>query len=80
MQAGMALSHLFAGRFDMASSWAEQSFRQLPRFLMVVAIIAASQAAAANGGGEPGAIAAKIIDQPCYSRRRIMLSAPRHFV
>lgn len=46
MQAGMALSHLFAGRFDMASSWAEQSFRQLPSFLLVVAIIAASQALA----------------------------------
>jgi TolB-like protein/Tfp pilus assembly protein PilF len=46
MQAGMALSHLFAGRFDMASSWAEQSFRQLPSFLVVVAIIAASHALA----------------------------------
>jgi tetratricopeptide (TPR) repeat protein len=46
MQAGMALSHLFAGRFDMASSWAEQSFRQLPSFLLVVAIIAASRALA----------------------------------
>ncbi len=46
MQAGMALSHLFAGRFDMASSWAERSFRQLPSFLLAVAIIAASQALA----------------------------------
>jgi TolB-like protein/Tfp pilus assembly protein PilF len=46
MQAGMALSHLFAGRFDMASSWAEQSYRQLPSFLVVVAIIAASHALA----------------------------------
>ena len=46
IQAGMALSHLFAGRFDMASSWAEQSFRQLPTFLAVVAIIAASHALA----------------------------------
>jgi TolB-like protein/Tfp pilus assembly protein PilF len=46
MQAGMALSHLFAGRFDMASSWAEQSFRQLPTFLTVVATIAASHALA----------------------------------
>jgi TolB-like protein/Tfp pilus assembly protein PilF len=46
MQAGMALSHLFAGRFDMASCWAEQSFRQLPSFLVVVAIIAASHALA----------------------------------
>jgi tetratricopeptide (TPR) repeat protein len=46
MQAGMALSHLFAGRFDMASTWAEQSFRQLPSFLVAVAIIAASHALA----------------------------------
>ena len=46
MQAGMALSHLFAGRFDMASSWAEQSFREAPTFLAVVAVIAASHAIA----------------------------------
>jgi TolB-like protein len=46
MQAGMALSHLLAGRFDMAASWAEQSFRQSPTFSAVVAIIAASHALA----------------------------------
>ena len=46
MQAGMAAAHLFAGRFDVASSWAEKSFRQLPDFLMVVGIIAASHALA----------------------------------
>ncbi|MEK1888985.1 MAG: winged helix-turn-helix domain-containing tetratricopeptide repeat protein [Phyllobacterium sp.] len=46
MQAGMAVSHLFAGRFDTASSWAEKSFRDLPSFLMVVAVIAASHALA----------------------------------
>jgi TolB-like protein len=46
MQAGVALSHLFAGRFDAASSWAEQSFREAPTFLAVVAIIAASHALA----------------------------------
>jgi len=46
MQAGMALAHLFAGRFDSASSWAEKAFRDLPSFLMVVAIIAASHALA----------------------------------
>jgi tetratricopeptide (TPR) repeat protein len=46
MQAGMALSHLFAGRFDLASTWAEQSFRQSPTFLAVVAVIAASHALA----------------------------------
>jgi len=46
MQAGMAAAHLFAGRFDMASSLAEKSFRHLPSFLMVVAVMAASHALA----------------------------------
>jgi TolB-like protein len=46
MQAGVALSHLCAGRFDQASSWAEQSYREAPTFLAVVAIIAASHASA----------------------------------
>nr|WP_255606896.1 winged helix-turn-helix domain-containing tetratricopeptide repeat protein [Phyllobacterium sp. 2063] len=46
MQAGMAMAHLFAKRFDAASSWAEKSFRDLPTFLMVVGIIAASHALA----------------------------------
>ncbi|HEY5794363.1 MAG TPA: winged helix-turn-helix domain-containing protein, partial [Bosea sp. (in: a-proteobacteria)] len=35
MQAGMAVAHLFAGRFDVASSWAEKAFTNLPSFLMV---------------------------------------------
>jgi TolB-like protein len=46
MQAGMAVAHLFAGRFDTASSWAEKAFTDLPTFLMVVSIIAASHALA----------------------------------
>jgi tetratricopeptide (TPR) repeat protein len=46
MQAGMAMSHLFGGRFDLALSWAEQSFRQLPSFAFVVLIIAACHALA----------------------------------
>jgi len=46
MQAGMAVAHLFAVRFDTASSWAEKAFRDLPSFLMVVGIIAASHALA----------------------------------
>ncbi|HEY0524248.1 MAG TPA: winged helix-turn-helix domain-containing tetratricopeptide repeat protein [Stellaceae bacterium] len=48
MQAGMAVAHLFAGRFDAASSWAEKSFRHLPSFLMAVSIIAASHALASR--------------------------------
>jgi TolB-like protein len=46
MQAGTAMAHLLAGRFDAASAWAEKSFRELPSFLMVVGIIAASHALA----------------------------------
>ncbi|WP_325553407.1 winged helix-turn-helix domain-containing protein [Hypericibacter adhaerens] len=46
MQAGLAAAHMFAGRFDVASSWAEKSFGHLPSFLMVVAIIAACHALA----------------------------------
>jgi tetratricopeptide (TPR) repeat protein len=46
MEAGIAVAHLFAGRFDAASSWAEKAFRNLPSFLMVGCIIAASHALA----------------------------------
>jgi TolB-like protein len=42
MQAGMAAAHLFQGRFDMASSWAEKAFQDLPSFLLVSAVLAAS--------------------------------------
>jgi TolB-like protein len=48
MQAGMAAAHLFAKRFDEASSWAAKSFRDMPTFLIVVAFIAASHALAAR--------------------------------
>jgi TolB-like protein len=44
MQAGTAMAHFLAGRFDLASSWAEKSFRELPGFLIVAGIIAASHA------------------------------------
>ncbi len=46
MQAGMAVAHLFAGRFDEASSWASKPLQDLPSFVMAVAIIAASHALA----------------------------------
>lgn len=44
MQAGIAMAHLFAGRVETASAWAERSYSNLPSFLMVVAIIAATRA------------------------------------
>lgn len=46
MQAGVALAHLFAGRFDEATSWAEKAFSASPGFLAVAGIIAASHALA----------------------------------
>lgn len=46
MQAGTALAHFFAGRFDSAASWAERAARSLPSFLMAIGIVAASQAKA----------------------------------
>ena len=44
MQAGMALAHMLAGRFDVASSWAEKAARELPSFGLARAILAASEA------------------------------------
>jgi TolB-like protein len=46
MQAGTALAHLFARRFDTASAWAEKASRDLPSFLIPASIIAASHALA----------------------------------
>ena len=46
MEVGMALAHLFAGRFDAASSWAEKAFRDSSSLLVAVGIIAASHALA----------------------------------
>jgi TolB-like protein len=50
MQAGIALAHLHAGRFDAASSWAEKAFRELPSFLAAVSVVAASHALAGRTG------------------------------
>ncbi|WP_444814778.1 winged helix-turn-helix domain-containing tetratricopeptide repeat protein [Variovorax flavidus] len=46
MQAGMALAHFFAGRFDSASAWAEKAVGNLPSFLAAVSLVAASHALA----------------------------------
>lgn len=46
MQTGTALAHLFAGRFDDASSWAEKAFRDMPDFLLAAGVVAASHALA----------------------------------
>jgi TolB-like protein len=46
MQAGMATAHLFVGRFDMASAWAEKAFRDLPSFLLATVILTSSHALA----------------------------------
>ncbi|TXL71377.1 CadC-family transcriptional regulator [Vineibacter terrae] len=46
MQTGTAMAHMFAGRFDMASAWAEKASRELPDVLRVFAFGAASHALA----------------------------------
>jgi tetratricopeptide (TPR) repeat protein len=46
MQAGMALAHMLAGRFDVASSWAEKAVRELPGFVLARAVHTASEALA----------------------------------
>jgi TolB-like protein len=46
MQAGMALAHFFAGRFDAAAAWGEKSVGNLPDFLAAVCVTAASHALA----------------------------------
>ncbi|KDC65578.1 transcriptional regulatory protein, C-terminal domain protein [Bordetella bronchiseptica MBORD624] len=49
MQAGMGVAHLFLGHHDAATAWAEQALRELPSFLMAVAIVAAGHALAGHG-------------------------------
>jgi TolB-like protein len=44
MQAGIAMAYLFAGRFDVASAWADEAYTKLPSFLMTVSIMASSRA------------------------------------
>jgi TolB-like protein len=46
MKAGVAAAHMFAGRYELAASWAKESFLQMPGFLLVLAVIAASHALA----------------------------------
>lgn len=46
IQAGTAMAHLLAGRFDAASAWAEKAYGEMPTFLMALAITAASHALA----------------------------------
>ncbi|ASJ63654.1 CadC-family transcriptional regulator (plasmid) [Sinorhizobium meliloti] len=46
MQAGTALAHFFAGRFDSALVWAEKALGNLPSLLVAVALVAASHALA----------------------------------
>ena len=44
MQAGTALAHMFAGRFDDASSWIEKPYRDRPDIAPIAGIAAASHA------------------------------------
>jgi TolB-like protein len=46
MQAAMAYAHFLASRYDMASSYAEKSMRDNPKFLLAICMSAASNALA----------------------------------
>ena len=46
MQVGTGFSHLLAGRFDDASSWAEKALREEPNYLPAAAVTSASHALA----------------------------------
>jgi TolB-like protein len=46
MQAGVAMAHLIARRYDAACGWAEKAFRDVPLFVLSPAAIAASCALA----------------------------------
>jgi Flp pilus assembly protein TadD len=43
---GTAIAHLFAGRFDEASSWAEKALSEFPGFVVAAGVLAASHALA----------------------------------
>src|SRR5262249_32591248 len=46
MLIGTAIAHLFAGRFDEASSWAEKALGEAPDFVVAGGVLAASRARA----------------------------------
>jgi tetratricopeptide (TPR) repeat protein len=46
VQAGTAMAHFLAGRYDTAVSWAEKARRDMPFFLIAVGTVAASHAMA----------------------------------
>jgi tetratricopeptide (TPR) repeat protein len=60
-QAGVAVAHLLAGRYDDASSWADAALGQDPNFAPALRAAAASNAlaGAAGGGAEGGATPAR---------------------
>lgn len=57
MQAGVAMAHLLAGRPEDASNWAEKACRELPSFLMAVAVSAAAHAVVGRRAQANGAMA-----------------------
>jgi tetratricopeptide (TPR) repeat protein len=50
MQTGMALAHLLAGSYDLASLWAGRALGELPSFALAAGIVAASEALAGRVG------------------------------
>jgi len=57
MKAGIAAAHMFAGHYDLASSWAEEASLEMPSFLMVLAVMAVSHALAGRESRAQQAVA-----------------------
>ena len=56
MQTGTAMAHMFARRFEIASTWADKASRELPNILRVCAFSAASHALAGRMAEARGAM------------------------
>jgi hypothetical protein len=56
MQTGTAMAHMFARRFEDASTWADKASRELPNILRVSAFSAASHALAGRMNEARGAL------------------------
>jgi len=56
MQTGTAMAHMFARRFESASTWADKASRELPNILRVCAFSAASHALAGRTAEARGAM------------------------
>jgi TolB-like protein/class 3 adenylate cyclase len=56
-QSGIAFAHFLMGRYDQASEWAKNAFREVPSFLLTVTVLTASSALAGRVNDTQRAVA-----------------------